>query len=232
MKAFAVCAIALSGLLAVPAARASEPASLQLDLAKASDLKVDASNVPLEQFLKALGQQLNFTVDFSPLADRAAGVSGKFEGTLDEILSDVLRGTNYVERQGPDGVTRLTIIATAQPAAPGAVAPNAAVAINVKSPAAPATTTPAGAAASSAATTQAVAPAANPGAPPSVVSKLLSTQASAMVPVSANAPDSTSAAAPTGGAQSLGVMTHVAQANVQALVAALNTACIGQNCPH
>src|SRR5580658_3704221 len=137
MKAVAVFAIGLSGLLlAFASARASDPPSLQLDLAQASDLKVDASNVPLEQFLKTLGQQLNFTVDFSPLADRSAGVSGKFQGTLDEILSDVLRGTNYVERHGPDGVMRLVIIATAQPAVAGAAAPNAAVAVNVKSPAA------------------------------------------------------------------------------------------------
>jgi hypothetical protein len=232
MKAVAIFAIGLSGLLlAFASARASEPPSLQLDLGQASDLKVDASNVPLEQFLKTLGQQLNFTVDFSPLADRSAGVSGKFEGSLDEILFDVLRDTNYVERQGPEGVMRLVIIATAHPAAAPGGPPNTALKINVKSPAAqaaagaPAASAVPGAAQSALAPTQASNP--NNG-PPGVVSKLVSTQASTLLPTSAN----TSEGAPPGATQSLGVLTHVAQANVQALVSALNTACFGQSCAH
>jgi hypothetical protein len=66
------------------------------------------------------------------------------------------------------------------------------------------------------------------GAPPSMVSKLLSVQAGPMLLPETNAP----AAAPTTGAQSLGVMARVAQSNVQALASALNAACIGSSCGH
>jgi hypothetical protein len=234
VKPLAAFALALLIIAAAPSARAADTPTLKLDLAESQNLSVDASKVPLEQLLNALGEQLNFTVDFSPLASRTALVSGKFGGDLDELLSDILRGTNYVARRGPQGIVRLVIIATgnAQPTAAPA-AGNTAVAIDVKSPsssAAAQSQSTAAAAAKSAPPVPAVPAqsAAGSDGPPGVVAKMLSAQASALMPVDPNAP----AAPPTPGAQSLGVMTRVAQANVQALVAGLNAACIGPSCGH
>jgi hypothetical protein len=237
MKAFAVCALALLAAFAVPYARADDTPTLKLDLAQSQDLTVDASGVQLEQLLKTLGEHLNFTVDFSPLANRSALVSGKFEGDLDDVLADILRGTNYVARRGLQGVTHLVVMTASNgsPAAtPAASGKNAVAAVDVKSPPQPgpaaAQAHPPGADADRAA--QAGAPAQNTGGngPPSVVSKLLSAQAGAMLPADPNAP--AQASAPATGTQSLGVMTRVAQTNVQALVSALNTACIGTGCAH
>jgi hypothetical protein len=234
MKALGVCALLLLGCLTVAPAGASESPTLRLDLEHSQDLVVDAHGVPLEQLLKALGENLNFSVDISPLASRASAVSGKFEGNIDEILSDILRGSNYVAQYGPQGLSKLVVAAPSGPppsSTPAAAPATTAVAVDIKSP------TPAsvGAKAQSAPPSTAqsapapVAAAAGGGdTPPSVVSKLLSVQAGAMMPPDPNAP----AAAPTTGAQSLGVMTRVAQSNVQALVSALNAACIGSNCGH
>lgn len=235
MRAFAACALAVLGMLVVSGARAADTPSLTLDLAQSQDLRVDASGVPLEQLLKTLGEQLNFTVDFSPLANRSAVISGKYEGNLDELLADMLRGTNYVARRGPQGIKHLVVM-TAGGAPPGPAVPakgQTAVAVDIKSPSQPGAATARASALSSAQIAQA--PAVGPqspgaGGPPGVVSKLLSSQAAAMLPVDPNAP----ASAPVVGNQSLGVMTHIAQGNIQALVSALNAACIGATCatPH
>jgi hypothetical protein len=233
MKALAAYALAVLGMVAVSGARAADTPSLTLDLAQSQDLRVEASGVPLEQLLKTLGEQLNFTVDFSPLANRSATVSGTFEGNLDELLADMLRGTNYVARRGPQGVKHLVVM-TASSASPGAPPPaqgKTAVAVDIKSASQPAadavrTATP------DAGRTAQAAPAGAPhppgaGGPPGVVSKLLSTQAGAMLPID---PNSQQPSALPANSQSLGVMTHVAQTNVQALVSALNAACIGPTC--
>jgi hypothetical protein len=234
MKASAVCALLLLGCFTIAPAGASESPTLRLDLEHSQDLVVDAHGVPLEQLLKTLGENLNFSVDISPLASRSTAVSGKFEGNLDEILSDILRGSNYVAQYGPQGLSKLVVVAPSgqPPSTPAAAPATTAVAVDVKSP----TPAPVGAKAQSApsATAQsapapvAAAAAGGGDTPPSVLSKLLSVQAGAMLPPDPNAP----AAAPTTGAQSLGVMTRVAQSNVQALVSALNAACIGSGCGH
>jgi hypothetical protein len=234
MKALAMCALVLLGCFAVAPAGARESPTLQLDLERSQDLVVDAHGVPLDQLLKTLGEHLNFSVDISPLANRSTAVSGKFEGNIDEILSDILRGSNYVAQYGPQGLSKLVVVAPsgAPPSTPAATPVTTAVAVDVKSP----TPAPVGAKAQSApSSTAQSAPA--PGAaaaagggntPPSVVSKLLSVQAGPMLPPDPNAP-----AVPTPtGAQSLGVMTRIAQSNVQALVSALSTACIGGSCGH
>jgi hypothetical protein len=240
MKALAMCALALLGAFAVPSARANDAPSLKLDLTRSQDLTVDAESVPLEQLLNTLGEHLNFTVDFSPLASRSVAVNGKFEGDLDELLSEILRGTNYVARRGPQGVTHLVVIATgnapssATPAASG----NTPVAIDVKSPSLPAVAQGRSNAAdaSQGAPQKSAAPINNAGTdgPPGVVSKLLSVQAATMLPADTASPadSNTPASAPAAGTQSLGVMTRVAQANLQALVAGLNAACIGNTCAH
>jgi hypothetical protein len=235
MKAFAVCALLLLGCFTVAPAGASESPTLRLDLEHSQDLVVDAHGVPLEQLLKTLGENLNFSVDISPLASRSMAVSGKFEGNIDEILADILRGSNYVAQYGPQGISKLVVAAPSgqqPPSTPAAAPTTTAVAVDVKSP----TPAPVGAKAQSAPSSTAqsapapVAAAAAGGGdtPPSVLSKLLSVQAGAMLPSDPNAP----AVAPTTGAQSLGVMTRVAQSNVQALVSALNAACIGSTCGH
>jgi hypothetical protein len=234
MKAFAVCALLLLGCFTVAQAGASESPTLRLDLEHTQDLVVEAHGVPLEQLLKTLGENLNFSVDISPLANRSTAVSGKFEGNIDEVLSDILRGSNYVAQYGPQGLSKLVVAAPSgsPPPTPAAAPATTAVAVDVKSP----TPAPVGAKAQPAPSSTArsapgpvVAAAAGGGdTPPSVVSKLLSVQAGAMLPADPNAP----AAATASGAQSLGVMTRVAQSNVQALVSALSAACIGSNCGH
>lgn len=224
MKAAMIWVLALLSLVAVPVSRAAEAPQLNLDLEQSQNLKVDARHVPLDQLLNALGQHLNFTVDFSPLADRGAFVSGRFEGNLDELLSEILSNANYVAQRGPRGVSHLVVIAASKTAAPSTTVAAASqpVAIDVKPPAQPGT-----------ATAQAGSSGAQPlgafaGGPPSVVSKLLQSQANAMMSADSNA----MLPMPTGGTQSLGVMTHVAQTNVQALVSALNATCVGTACPH
>jgi hypothetical protein len=229
MKNVAVCALALLGFLSASAAQAADPPKLSLDLEQSQDLKLEARQVSLEQVLSELGHQLNFTIDFSPLADRATLVSGKFEGTLEELLSQILSNANYIAKRGPDGLSRVVVMATtSKPAAsPTTGAENQPAAVEVKSPAQNgAATAQASPRPPAAASTLGAAANAGAGGPPSVVSKLLSSQASAMLPPDPNA------APAAAGAQSLGVLTHVAQGNVQALVSALNAACIGSGCSH
>lgn len=234
MKAVAVCILALLGLVVAPMVRAADAPSLSLDLGRSQDLKIDARHVPLEQLLNELGQHLNFTVDFSPLADRAAIVSGKFEGNLDELLSEILSNANYVAERGPRGVSHLVVIAASKTTGAPATAAAAGqpVAVDVKSGPQPASATaqaapPAGFGGQPLGAAAGNNPAGNPAGPPSVVSKLLQSQANAML-----ADPNAGSTVPAGGTQSLGVMTRVAQSNVQALVAALNAACIGSACPH
>lgn len=143
MKAAAVCALLFLAFFAFPLAQASEKPSLQLDLDRSQDLAVDAQDVPVEQLLKKLGDSLNFTVDFRPLANPSAVVNGKFEGNLDEILSEILRSSSYVAQRSPLGaITHVVVMPAAGGEASGmpASAENTPVAVNVKSPQATAVT--------------------------------------------------------------------------------------------
>src|SRR5580704_13126174 len=181
MKASAVCALLLLGCFTIAPAGASESPTLRLDLEHSQDLVVDAHGVPREQLLKALGENLNFSVDISPLASRSTAVSGKFEGNIDEILSDILRGSNYVAQYGPQGLSKLVVAPSGQPPSTPAAAPaTTAVAVDVKSP----TPAPVGAKAQSGPSSTAQSaptPVAGGGdTTPSVVTKLLSLQAGAM----------------------------------------------------
>jgi hypothetical protein len=92
---------------------------------------------PVEQLLKKLGDSLNFTVDFWPLANPSAVVNGKFEGSLDDILSEILRSSSYVAQRSPLGViTHVVVIPAAGGEASGTPASvgNTPVAVDVKSP--------------------------------------------------------------------------------------------------
>jgi hypothetical protein len=95
VKGVVACAPSLLGFLATPPTQVSEKPSLQLDLGRSQDPTVDAHDVPIVQRLKDLGERLNFTVDFSPRANLSAAVNGKFEGNLDEILSEILLTSIY-----------------------------------------------------------------------------------------------------------------------------------------
>jgi len=152
VKGVVVCALSFLGCFALFPAQANEKPSLQLDLGPSQDLTVDAHDVPIEQLLKDLGERLSFTVDFSPQANPSAVVNGKFEGSLDEILSEILRSSSYVVQHGPLGITHVVVMASASGMASGAPASaaNTPTAVNVRS-AEPAP--PAGRAASPAAQT-------------------------------------------------------------------------------
>jgi type II secretory pathway component GspD/PulD (secretin) len=136
VKGVVVCALSFLGFLAIPPAQASEKPNLQLDLGRSQDLTVDAHDVPIEQLLKDLGERLNFTVDFSPQANVSAVVNGKFEGSLDEILSEILRSSSYVAQHGSLGITHVVVMASGSGMASGAPASagNTPMAVDVKSP--------------------------------------------------------------------------------------------------
>ena len=122
MKGIVACALSLLGFFAIPPAQASEKPSLQLDLGRSQDLTVDVHDVPIEQLLKDLGDRLNFTVVFSPHANPSAAVNGKFEGNLDEVLSEILRTSSYVAQHGPLGITHVIVMASASaPASAGGI---------------------------------------------------------------------------------------------------------------
>ena len=131
VKGVVVCALSFLGFLAITPAQASEKPNLQLDLGRSQDLTVDAHDVPIEQLLKDLGERLSFTVDFSPQANVSAVVNGKFEGSLDEILSEILRSSSYVAQHGPLGITHVVVMASASAPASAGGAP---MAVDVKSP--------------------------------------------------------------------------------------------------
>jgi hypothetical protein len=217
--------------------------SLTIDYDKLPTIVINAKDVPLVEILHQLVDRLHFQVDNPPPAEKSARISGSFVGEIAEILQRVLlREMSYVILYRGSAIERIIIV----PSGGGA-----SIAAAPSSPGEEKDTSVAAAEP----TTQVAAPPSTSGRAAgasqmhSPVAKLLQAQASMLQRAVTDAgsvgnSDGTAAAntasrafsqpgsASTGAPFSLAGMTRAAQTNVQMLVKALNSACIGESCAH